>query len=962
MSRFIPDRSRRARVLRTGVLIALLVLAIGAVAASAQPVKPNIVVIMSDDAGFNEFGFNSAVHGQSTVFQTPNLDALAQQSVVARQGYAAGPLCSPSRAGLLTGRYQQRFGFEYNIDPNVHLPHETALPGSTMTIAEHLKGIGYTTGMVGKWHVGYEQGVNLPQDKGFDEFYGLWGGGRTFFHEWHPARIIRKGTQDYEAQYRVEGNPSEYDPVRGRYVTDAFGDEAADFVTRHADDQQPFFLYMTPNAPHAPHEAKQQDLAHFAHINDEFLRIKAAMNYALDRSVGKVLSALDDPNGDGNTSDSIRENTIVIFLNDNGGTNLNDNTPFAGNKGLMWEGGIRVPFIVSMPGVNPGVFDAPISAYDILPTVYAAAGGNVAGLNSDGVDLKPYFTGAASGDPHEILFWRTNQIWAARKGDWKYGDRLGNGQPKLHNLATDPGETTDVASQHPQVVADLVRELTHWEATLEKPLWGLTVGNPFDHFVFQGTSVFSLWNSPGNWKDAATGNAATMTRADGYANTILEFQTRNNSDFFASNNMVRMTLQPFMLNELRFTGNFTGATNRLGKLQDNSLLLVRNLAGENPKLRLDATSSGTSARFRFFVFNELQLLDDLEITGNGTQEFFFARNIRDFDVPRNITKTGTSRVILAGNNTFGGNLTIQAGEVFLTANNPEALHVAAINGAHSIVVGSSGSFVMDSGLVNVARIDRSAGGNFQFTGGELRVTDFVGSLTNQGGNFSPGDSTALSTVSGNFTQIAGSLTIELAGATPGTGFDQLSVGGSASLAGLLEVDLLDGFLPNPGSSFEILRATGGISGTFAPIIAPVLPGRLWRLEYEPNSVRLLVDAVANNLPGDYNFDGVVDAADYLVWRNAFSSTFDFAADGNGNGMIDQGDYAIWRANFGRIAPAAASGSSTGSVPEPGTLSLAFMMMLAMVMLAYRTCPSRQTRYSRLMISFKRLHCPTRTEI
>jgi hypothetical protein len=168
---------------------------------------------------------------------------------------------------------------------------------------------------------------------------------------------------------------------------------------------------MAPLAPHTPREAKQQDLDHFAHIADPDVRLKAAMNYALDRSVGQVLSALDDPNGDGNTSDSVRDNTIVVFLNDNGGQVGNDNSPLRGNKGLTWEGGLRVPFIVNMPGVAPGTFNAPITAYDVLPTVYAAAGGDVAQLDSDGVDLKPYFTGAATGVPHnEALFWRTNNI------------------------------------------------------------------------------------------------------------------------------------------------------------------------------------------------------------------------------------------------------------------------------------------------------------------------------------------------------------------------------------------------------------------------------------------------------------------------------------------------------------------------------------------------------------------------
>jgi autotransporter-associated beta strand protein len=895
--------------------------------AQAQAPKPNIVVIMTDDAGFNEFGFNSALHSQPTQFETPNLDALAQRGVVARQGYAAAPLCSPSRAGLLTGQYQQRFGFDYNTDPNFRLPNEPGLPGDQLIIAEHLKTLGYSTGMVGKWHVGYDAGDDLPTDKGFDEFYGFYGGGRSYFTDGGFARVIRKGTQDYEAQYRTEGDPSTYDPTRGRYLSDAFGDEAASFVKRHANDQQPFFLYMAPFAPHAPHEAKQQDLDRFAHIADPFLRLKVAMNYALDRSVGQVLGALDDPNGDGNTSDSVRDNTIVVFLNDNGGQFGQDNSPLPGNKGRTWEGGIRVPFIVSMPGVVAGVYDAPITAYDVLPTVYAAAGGDVAQLDSDGVDLKPYFTGAATGDPHEAMFWRTNNIWAVRKGKWKYADPLGSAQLRLFDLEADPHETTDVAAQHPEVVADMLRELTLWEATLEKPTWGLIAGNSFDHFIFQPNTTFSFWNTPGNWKDAATGNVATMTRADGYANAILEFQTRDGPTYIADNNMVRMTLQEFMLNQLRLTGNFTGATSRQALITDRALLLTKSLSGTGPQIRLDATSSGTAARFRFEIHNELQLLDDLEITGNGTQDFFIYGSLRDAYEPRNVTKTGTSRATLLGHNTFRGALSIVGGEVNLSG--PQA----AIDGASQISISSAGTLSMESGLIAVERIDRSAGGAFEFSGGELRVTEFVGSLTNQGGNFSPGASPAISTLSGDFAQPAGSLTIELAGTTAGTGFDQLNIGGTASLGGTLRVSLLDEFLPAVGSSFEFLHAGGGITGTFATTFLPVLPGRTMSVQYDANSVRLLVEASGTIFPGDYNFDGIVDASDYVVWRNTIGSSSNLAADGNLDGVVDQDDYTIWRGNFGNRAQATAQTAANGSalgVPEPSTVVLCLLALLPVI--------------------------------
>jgi hypothetical protein len=232
-------------------------------------------------------------------------------------------------------------------------------------------------------------------------------------------------------------------------------------------------------------------------------------------------------------------------------------------------------------------------------------------------------------------------------------------------------------------------------------------------------------------------------------------------------------------------------------------------------------------------------------------------------------------------------------------------------------------------LISVPSINHSAGGNFQFTGGELRVTNFIGDLTNQGGNFSPGASPAISTVSEDFVQTSGTLTIELAGPAPGSGFDQLNIGGTATLGGTLQVDLLDGYSPAPGTSFEFLRATGGVTGTFADAILPNVPGLSWQLVYEPLAVRLSVDAVVNPLPGDYNFNGIVDVADYVVWRKAIG-TNNFAADGDGDGMVDNDDYVVWQANFGNTASLPASGAALGSIPEPSTLALCQLVLLPLV--------------------------------
>jgi len=377
------------------------------------------------------------------------------------------------------------------------------------------------------------------------------------------------------------------------------------------------------------------------------------------------------------------------------------------------------------------------------------------------------------------------------------------------------------------------------------------------------------------------------------------------------------------------TGNFKGQTSFVGGFSGNPLLLTNNLEDEGPKIRLDATSSGTTARWSFEMRSELQLFDDLEFTGNGTQNFIVYGDIVDYYEPRSVTKTGTSVLTLSGNNTFRGELHVNEGQIKLTG------PAAEIQGASRIVIGSAGSFSMDSGLVEVAEIDRSAGGAFQFTGGELRVTEFAGSLHNQGGNYSPGASAALSTISGNFVQTSGKLTVELGGTAPGTEFDQLAVGGAASLGGTLQINLVDDFYPADGDSFDFLIANGGISGAFSNTIFPDLGAPWsWQLVIGPSIARLVADLAPNPLPGDYNYDGVVNAADYVVWRKAADATGNPAADGNGDGTVNQLDYALWRANFGKTAPPS-GGGALARVPEPSTLALVLVTLLSVT--AIRRC-------------------------
>lgn len=893
--------------------------------------KPNVIFIISDDNSYNDFGFARALTNQSSQFETPNLDALAAQSTVFRQGYSAAPLCSTSRAGLLMGRYQQRSGYNYNIDNGTETD---GLLASDTTIAQRLKEIGYSTGAIGKWHLGIKEGVNLPTDKGFDEFFGFYGGARFYFRDDRILNTMRRGTAIVENEYRASA-PQDWDPVSGRYATDAFGDEGASFIRNHANNGNPFFLYFAPNAAHVPYDAKQQDLNHFSSISDTTQRSRAAVTYAFDRAVGKLLSALDDPNGDGDTADSVRENTIIAYLNDNGGTPGNNNAPFRSTKGFTFEGGIRVPMLLSGPGIQPSQYNAPVIAQDLSATAMAAAGLNLPSTGTDGVDLMPYVSGANSSDPHDALFWRDGSNWAIRKGNMKYVRSSSSG---LFNLADDPTELVDLTGQMPEIKNDLIDSFTRWEATLAKPRWP-SASTPIrynDHFVldvyaFGGGFKFST----NAWLVAETIGTTNITTNinlyDGYANTTIDVPAKNGNSFGVANDQTRLSGLPFMLNELRFSGISTNTAVRFAQFTGLPLIFSKNLNGDGPKLRLDATSSGTSVRYQFLANTEMQLLDDLEITGDGTQEFIVTGYFKDSYAPRNIMKTGTSTVQLKGSNTFRGNLIINGGQVSVTGG------TGAINGANSINIGSAGKLALDSGNITVNSIDNFNGGEFDFDGGTLKVVNYFGDLSNNGGNYSPGISPASSAVYGNYSQTAASkLTMELSGTSAGWDSDQLLVAGSASLAGTLQIDLLNGFAPQQGDIFNLIVSAGGINGTFAnTIIPPLLGGLTWRLAYSPSMVELIIGppevSTVNPIPGDYNGNGTVDAADYVVWRKMFGQTGpELAADGTGDNIVDSGDLNFWRARFGNVTPPPPGTGSSTAVPEPSSIMTSLAAVLALL--------------------------------
>ncbi len=433
-------------------LLGALAAAVLASAAASAPARPNILLIVGDDMGYADVGF----HGCKDI-PTPHLDALAASGVRFTNGYVSGPYCSPTRAGLLTGRYQQRFGHEFNGGGA-----GGGLPVTETTIANRLKAAGYATALVGKWHLGASAAMH-PQQRGFDEFFGFLGGAHSFFDK---AGILR-GTE----------------PIKEMdYTTDAFGREAVSFIERKKG--APWFLYLAFNAVHTPMHATDDRLKKFAHIADERRRTYAAMMLAMDEAIGRVRAAV--------AATGQEQNTLVCFISDNGGptmpgvtVNGSINTPLRGSKRTTLEGGIRVPFVISWPGrVKPGVYASPVIQLDLNVTALTAAGVTPKPeWKLDGVNLLPFLSGTRTGTPHDALYWRFGDQMAIRVGDYKLvrydlnvETRTGGKQPasdvKLYHLGQDLGETKNLFAAQPDKAKELQAKWDAWNATLMKPATG----------------------------------------------------------------------------------------------------------------------------------------------------------------------------------------------------------------------------------------------------------------------------------------------------------------------------------------------------------------------------------------------------------------------------------------------------------------------------------------------------------
>ncbi len=422
-----------------GVLALLL-------AARTIQAKPNILIIVGDDMGYADIG----VQGCKDI-PTPNIDSIAKNGIRCTNGYVSGPYCSPTRAGLMTGRYQTRFGHEFNPGPPPEGP-DVGLPLTETTLAQRLKDAGYKTGMVGKWHLGSERKFH-PMSRGFQEYFGFLGGSHPYF--------LNQGDQPNNPVLRGFESADEKE-----YLTDAFAREATAFIDRHTSD--PWFLYLTFNAVHTPMHATDKYLARFKDVSDPQRRTYCGMMSAMDDAIGAVLKKLDE--------NRLTDNTLIFFVSDNGGppVNASSNGPLRGHKAQTWEGGIRVPYLVQWKGTLPAgkVYDQPVIQLDFHPTALAAADAEAKDANFDGVNLLPYLQNKVMAPPHETLYWRFGQQMAIRHGNYKLVKAAGNDKPELYDLAADIGETKDLSSAKPEIYKDLQARYDAWNSTLVEPRWG----------------------------------------------------------------------------------------------------------------------------------------------------------------------------------------------------------------------------------------------------------------------------------------------------------------------------------------------------------------------------------------------------------------------------------------------------------------------------------------------------------
>jgi len=460
---------------------------------------PNIILITVDDLGMADV----SLYDEGDI-STPNIDLLGEQGVVFENAYVTSPVCAPSRAALITGRYQHRFGFEftmherylknrleyfgfkYFIDSDPWEPkwagkvpgkdaiHKQGLPVSEISLADVVKRIGYRTGIIGKWHLGWSE-EKRPSAFGFDEQYGFFMSHSLYSPEGTDGIVDQKIEGDWTDPYIWSGQRigpcaiyRNYVEIEEKgYLTDRITDESFAFIKRHKEE--PFFLWVSYNAPHTPLQAPKEYVKKFKHIKDPVKRVYRAMISKLDDEIGRFMAFLSDYN--------LEKNTLVFFISDNGGaeyTLTTDNGLYEGGKNTEFEGGIKVPMIIRWPGTIAGGkrFEPMVSSMDVFPTALAAAAPEIE-INRaiDGVNLLPFLAETTGKYPHDYLFWQRGISKVVRSNEWKLMINEKSGEKLLYNLLSNKYENPDEFAKFPGIVKELKLAYQQWMQIHREPLW-----------------------------------------------------------------------------------------------------------------------------------------------------------------------------------------------------------------------------------------------------------------------------------------------------------------------------------------------------------------------------------------------------------------------------------------------------------------------------------------------------------
>lgn len=462
---------------------------------------PNIIILLADDLGKYEVSAYGAEH-----ISTPNIDRIGQEGVIFQEGYVTAPTCAPSRSGIMTGRVQNRYGFETQVMefyptnmieylsgkwfvntgsfvmeakpefPSEWQVHKQGVPPTEITLAERLKAMGYQTGIVGKWHLGISHN-HLPLNRGFDYQFGFYGASSLYTPERNWSHVINHEHHTFSDQYQWKtGRYGEAAIMEmgkeireEEYLTYAFRDKAMQYIEDNKDE--PFFLYCAFSAPHVPFQAPVDYYCMYDDVEDENKRVYYAMISALDDAIGEIHQKIKDL--------GLEENTIIYLLSDNGGasyTGATDNGPLKGGKLTQFEGGINVPFMMKWTGTIPaGIrYDYPVSSTDIFVTSVLNAGGTLPkDREYDGVNLVPFVLGEDKERPHEVLYWRADQIWAIRDGDYKLILSTRDGWAELYDLKNDKSERFNLKEQMPELYQKLYDAHKQWQDDNlpDKPMW-----------------------------------------------------------------------------------------------------------------------------------------------------------------------------------------------------------------------------------------------------------------------------------------------------------------------------------------------------------------------------------------------------------------------------------------------------------------------------------------------------------